>query len=195
MNKNKKNKIKFKSSYANKKTNYSWLIGITIITFFIALLLGYISLVFMEVVSLFGATLILLFIVLMGVFFDGLGIAVAAASETPFHSMAARKVSGAKESVLIIRNASMVANFFNDVIGDISGVISGSAAAAIVVKINENITVQSVLISLIITAIIAAITVGGKAIGKEIALKKSNAIVFRLGLILYYTKANRLLKK
>ncbi|TCT16925.1 hypothetical protein EDC18_101221 [Natranaerovirga pectinivora] len=187
MSKKKTNKIKFKSSYSNKKVNYSWLIGISIATFIMALILGYFSLVFMEKVSLFGASIILFFLVLMGVFFDGLGIAVTAANETPFHSMAANKVVGAKESILIIRSASMVSNFFNDVIGDISGIISGSAAAVIVIKINERISVVSILTSLLLTALIAGLTVGGKAIGKEIALRKSNAIVYRLGILLYYT--------
>lgn len=181
-----KPKIKFRSSYNNKKVNYSWIITIAIVTFFMAIILGYFSLVFMNKVSLLQATIILLIIVFIGVFFDLLGIAVTAAEETPFHSMAASRVRGSKESISIIRNAGSVANFFNDVIGDIAGIISGAASAAILVKINENFSFNSALLSLLITGIIASLTVGGKAIGKEIALRRSNYIVFKIGVLVSY---------
>ena len=149
-----------------------------------AIILGYASLVLMNKVSLLGAILLLLVIVFMGVFFDLLGIAVTAADETPFHSMAAGRVQGAKESVMIIRNAGAVANFFNDVIGDIAGIISGSASSAIIIKMNIDGTGNATLLSIILTAIIAGITVGGKAIGKELALRHANYIVYQIGKIL-----------
>lgn len=186
-----KNRVKFRNLYSHKKINHKWILAISIVTLVTAIILGYISLVLMNKVTLFGAIIIVLLIVLLGVFFDLLGIAVTAAEETPFHSMAAGKVRGSKESISIIRNAGAVANFFNDVIGDISGIISGSAAVAIVVKINETISVSSTITSIIITAIIAGITVGGKALGKEIALRHSNFIVYRLGLILSYIKHSK----
>lgn len=179
----KKKRIKFKNAYANKKINYKWMIVITIITFFVAILMGYSSLIFMEKVPLFGAIILLLLIVFMGIFFDLLGIAVTAAEETPFNSMAASRVQGAKESIMIIRNAGSVSNFFNDVIGDISGIISGTAATAIILKINEQMTIETTVGSILLGAIVAAITVGGKALGKEIALRYSNFIVYRLGFI------------
>jgi hypothetical protein len=180
----KKNKVKFRSIYTHKKVNYGSIAVITIITFFMAIILGYFSIVFMEKVSLFFATIILLVIVFLGVFFDLLGIAVTAAEEISFHSMASNRVKGAKESVLIIRNAGTVANIFNDVVGDISGIISGSALTVILVKINEHINVETTVVSIILTGVVAAITVGGKAIGKEIALRKSNFIVYKIGCLL-----------
>lgn len=146
-----------------------------------AIILGYFSLVLMEDVSLMMAIIILFIIIFIGIFFDLLGIAVTAAEETPLHAMAAHKLRGAKESIVIIRNAGSVANFFNDVIGDISGIISGSASAAILIKINQNISLKSSILSIFLTAIIAAITVGGKAIGKEISLRHANYIVYKMG--------------
>lgn len=183
----KKNKprVKFRNMHTNKKINYHWVITITIITFFVAIVLGYASLVLMNMLSLIGAIIVLLIIVFMGVFFDLLGIAVTAADETPFHSMAASRVNGSKESIMIIRNAGAVANFFNDVIGDIAGIISGSASAAIIIKMSLDNGIGS---SIILTAIIAGITVGGKAVGKEIALRHANYIVYRIGQILTIIK-------
>lgn len=177
-------RVKFRNMHTNKKINYNWVITITIITFFVAIILGYASLVLMNVVSLLWAIVILFIIVFMGIFFDLLGIAVTAADETPFHSMSSGKVSGAKESILIVRNAGAVANFFNDVIGDIAGIISGSASAAIVIKMQLDAGPGSTVASIVLTAIIAAVTVGGKAIGKEIALRHANYIVYQIGRIL-----------
>lgn len=184
-------RVKFRNLYTHKKVNYFWILTITIITFILAIVLGFLSIVFMERVSLFGASAIVLLIVFIGIFFDLLGIAVTAATETPFHSMAASKVRGAKESITLIRNAGAVANFFNDVIGDISGIISGSASAAIIIKLNETVTVESTAASIILTAIIAGITVGGKAMGKEVALRHANHIVYRIGFLLSLLKRNR----
>lgn len=177
-------RVKFRNLYTHKKVNYKWICVITIITFFMAIIMGYFSLVLMEKVSLFLAVIILLIIVFIGVFFDLIGIAATAADETPFHGMASHRLRGAKESISIVRNAGPVANFFNDVIGDISGIISGSASAAILIKINEKISIQSTVTSIILTAVIAGITVCGKAFGKEIALRNANLIVFRIGYLM-----------
>ena len=180
----KKYKIKFKSTY-HKPTNYRWLVGITIGTFALAILFGYISLLLMEKVNIIGASLILFILVSIGIFFDILGIAVTAADEVPFHSMASNKVAGAKESIFLVRNAGVVANFCNDVIGDISGIISGSATGAILLKMNQSFSINTVLWSILLTAFVAGITVGGKAVGKELALKKSNEIVYQIGMVLH----------
>jgi len=188
-------KFKFRQKNVNRKVNYHWIVSITVITLIIAMLLGYFSMIFMDILSLAGAVFILLFIIFMGIFSDLIGIAVTAANETPFHSMAASKVKGARESVTIIRNASSVSNFFNDVIGDIAGIISGSASSAIVIKLMLDSNRQELILGIILGGIIAGITVGGKAIGKEIALRFSNTIVYRIGLIMYYFKRLTLKRK
>ncbi len=181
-------KFKFRQKNIHRKVNYRWIISVTVITLMIAMVLGYLSMIFMDILSLSGAVFILFFIIFMGIFSDLIGIAVTAANETPFHSMAASKVKGAKESVIIIRNASSVSNFFNDVIGDIAGIISGSASSAIILKLMLQSSRQEFFVGIILGGIIAGVTVGGKAIGKEIALRFSNAIVYRIGLIMYYFK-------
>ncbi len=181
-------KVKFRQQNANKQINYQWIVTISFVTLIIAMLLSYFSLIFMGIVSLIGAILLLLVIISLGIFFDLLGIAVTAANETPFHSMASAKVKGARESIFIIRNASSVANFFNDVIGDIAGIISGSASSAIIIKLLIDSKGQRLVTSIVLGGLIAAFTVGGKAYGKEIALRHSNAIVYRIGILLSYTK-------
>ena len=63
-------------------------------------------------------------------------------------------------------------------VGDIAGIISGSTSAVIVVYIvNAFHTKSDIVPGMIVTALVAALTVGGKAIGKSIAMKKSYYIV------------------
>lgn len=174
-----KKKVKLRSN-KNTKTKLKTLIIVASITMLQSIALGYAS-SFMGALNLFWATLIVLVIIFIGIFFDILGIAVTAAGETPFNSMAASKVPGAKESLRIIRNAGTVANFCNDVVGDICGIVSGSAAVAIVVKLNTYISMETTILSVLITALIATITVIGKALGKDIAMNNANDIVFRMG--------------
>ena len=158
---------------------------------------GMISLISDEVMAssgLLAAFAILLGIVFLGIIFDIIGMAVATASEKPFHSMAARKVPGAQEAIRLLRNAERVSSICNDVVGDICGVVSGSASATIAALILTHVdTLWPRAVSLGMSALVAGLTVGGKAIGKTIAVNSCTQIVHLVGRILY--TLNRLSKK
>lgn len=185
---NNKKKIKFnKKRTSGKKSNYKWIIGIIIWTFMISSLISFISDILLSRVDILVAFLILIFIIVIGIVFDIIGVAVTAAEEVPFHSMASRKVKGARTSVTLIRNADRVSNFCNDVIGDVCGVVSGGAGTVIIGKI---ITMGGVddrsktLLTLFISAVIASLTVGGKALGKNFAISQSNNIIYSVSWII-----------
>lgn len=150
---------------------------------------GIISLVSDEVMansSIFVAFLILLVIIFIGIIFDIVGMAVATADEKPFHSMAARKVPGAQDSIRLLRSAERVSSICNDVVGDICGVVSGAASATIATLILANVAVGWPRgISLVMSALAAGLTVGGKAVGKTVAVKNCTQIVHLVGRILY----------
>lgn len=150
------------------------------------MLFSYIFEVLLADVPLLVSFFMLIFIIIIGIFFDGVGNAVVAVDEVAFHAMAASKVKGAKESIMIVRNAPMVANLFNDVIGDICGIVSGSTATAIVLAIEEGFGIQSVLLSIAMSAFTASLTVGGKALGKSFAIARARYIVYYVGVIIYY---------
>ena len=172
------------SKRENKKTA-RWVVTIFVITLFVS---GAISLLSEELLSRSGmvsAFAILFLIVLVGIMFDVVGVAVTSADERPFHSMAARKVPGAQEAISLLRNAERVGSICNDVVGDICGVISGSASAVIASKIISHFTFSwPNLISLIMSALVAATTVGGKAIGKSYAIKSCTVIVHQVGRVI-----------
>lgn len=132
--------------------------------------------------GIIAAFIILLVIVFVGIIFDVIGVAVTSANEKPFHSMAARKVPGAKEAIALLRNAERVSSVCNDVVGDICGVISGSASAAIAARMIDHFTFAwPRIITLFMSAMIAGLTVGGKAIGKTYAIRSCTEIVHSAG--------------
>ena len=177
-----------------KRKNIQWVVTIFLTTILIS---GVISLVSDEVMansSVVAAFCILLAIFFLGILFDIFGMAVATADEKPFHSMAARKVPGAHEAIRLLRNAERVSSICNDVVGDICGVVSGSATATIAALILTNVAVGWPRgISLVMSALVAGLTVGGKAIGKSIAVKSCTQIVHLVGRVLHVW--NRLIKK
>ncbi|GAE91254.1 membrane spanning protein [Gracilibacillus boraciitolerans JCM 21714] len=166
-------------------------LSIAVITFVLAAIFSIVSSSILSGVLPIIGLFIVFIIVLIGVFFDMLGIAATAADEVPFHAMAAEKVSGSKQAILIIRNADRFASFCNDVIGDISGIISGTASAIVVLQIAtgfgyEDGTTFHITLAVILTSLVAAITVGGKAFGKFIAIRSSTKIIFMVGKIIAF---------
>jgi len=172
----------------SKKKNY-WPLKITVAAFIISILIGMMTNAFIDKVELLVSFVILLLVIFLGIIFDIIGISVTISEETPFHSRSTRGYKGGREAIKLIRNADKVSSFCNDVIGDIAGVISGGLAAAIAVNIFKTQTLLSAaLLNLLLTAIVSALTVGGKAIGKGIAIKHGEDIVLRVSLVVYYFK-------
>ena len=175
------------ASKKQRNRTIRWVITIFLVTILVS---GTISLISEEVMScsgIFTAFIILLTIVLVGIVFDIIGVAVTSADETPFHSMAARKVPGAQESIRLLRKAERVSSICNDVVGDICGVVSGSASATIAVQLLQNFDFSwPRIVSLIMSSLVAGLTVGGKAIGKTFAVNSSTAIVHTVGKVLYF---------
>ena len=142
----------------------------------------------MESLTLLFAFLLLLIIIAVNIFFDMIGTAVQSAEERPFHSLAARKAKGAKESISVIRHAPQLANMCCDVIGDIAGIISGATTALIVTELVAVFHLKGILPSLILTGLVGALTIGGKAMSKGISMQNGNSIVFAVGKIMYFFK-------
>lgn len=163
------------------RTNIKWVILISFWTFVMAVIFNIITESLVKHLDIFLAFLILILVILIGIFFDIVGIAVASAQEMPFHAMAANKVEEARYAIRLIKNASQVSNFCNDVIGDISGIISGSLGATIIFKLINSYDIKNAsILSILITSLIAAFTVGGKALGKTYAMVKSDKIIFQI---------------
>ena len=163
-----------------------WVVTIFLSTILITSIISLASEEIMSVSAMPVAFVILLVIIFVGILFDIIGVAVTSADEKPFHSMAARKVPGALESIRLLRNAEKVGSICNDVVGDICGVISGSASATIAAQVLQNFEFSwPRLASLVMSALVAGLTVGGKAIGKSLAINSCTKIVYSVGLVIH----------
>ena len=162
------------------------MVTIFLVTIFVSGAISFASNEIMAQSTIPVAFVILLAIILIGIVFDIIGMAVASADEKPFHSMAARKVRGAQEAIRLLRNAERVSSICNDVVGDICGVVSGSASAAIAVQVLESFTFAwPQVMTLLMSALVAGLTVGGKAIGKTFAINSCTKIVYMVGKIIW----------
>lgn len=171
-------KVTFKPS-TSAKADVGWIIKTIIITFTMSGVFNILSNGIMNMVNIFVAIFILLLIILCGIVFDIVGMAVTTADEAPFHSMAAKRVKYANTAISLVKSKDKVSNFCNDVVGDICGIVSGSASAAVVAYIIQSApNLSNFLMSLVVTATVAALTVGGKAMGKTLAIRYSNSIVY-----------------
>lgn len=167
-----------------------WCIFITIVTFVLAVLFSVASNTLLNGLNWALGMLVVLFLVMIGIFFDIIGIATTAADETPYHAMASERVRGAKHAIYIVRNADRVSNFCNDVIGDISGIISGTAVTFVILQLLTTLQVSDGLLSTIVNVVFAglvsALTVGGKALGKTFAITQATSIVLMIGKFFYF---------
>ena len=174
MSKNSKNK-------ENDHSKIKWFIQVFITTFILSICFSYISTYGVSNLNLMSSIIILIAVIGVGILFDIIGVAVTVAKEEEFHAKATKKVNGAKTSLKLIKNASKVANICADVIGDVCGVLSGAVSAMIAAKLAENIGTD---LQFVVSAIVASLTVGGKALGKEVANKNSTSIVHFVGKML-----------
>ena len=168
------------------KTDFKWVLIVTILAFVISIVMTLFSTITLENVSLFVAILITFLFILLGIVFDIIGVAVTSGDEVAFHSMSARKVKGGKIGVKLMKNTSKVSSVCCDVIGDVCGIVSGTSGFVIVSLIIKLTDINELLVSLLVTGVISSLTIGGKALGKGFAVNKSKEIVTIVSRILSF---------
>ncbi len=179
-------KIKRKRKNNAEVPQYRWALRIFFIAVALSAALSLASESALTGAGIAAALMVLAGFIGLGILFDIIGVAVTAADERPFHSMAAHKEPGASEAIALLRNAGRVSSFCNDVVGDICGIVSGTTAAVIVIRLQPLlVSVHSVFLSAAVTAIISGLTIGGKALGKSLAINQSTRVVFLAGKILH----------
>lgn len=180
-----------------KKRALRWAIMVTFWTFLVAFVFALtMRFILHGIQSIIFSFLLLLFIIFIGVLFDTIGTAVTAANETPFHSKASKKVYGAQKGIYLVRYADQVANFCNDMIGDISGVVSGVVGAVIIFNlVLARPELSEIYLSIVLTAVVAALTVGGKALGKYLAISRPTEVVLLFAQVLTTIEKVSLRKK
>lgn len=159
-----------------------------ILSFVLAAVVNYLSDLALSSVHVLVAFLVVLLLVAVNVLLDILGTSVTAADQVPLNAMAAKKVTGARQAIWMVKNADSVANFCNDVVGDVTGAVSGAAGTTVALQLSQIVqggSVVSQLLSLGTVGLIAGLTVGGKAAGKNIAMERATDVVLLAGRVLY----------
>ena len=153
-----------------------WTLIVFLLTFILALVFSIIAntLGNLNNIVLIVVTLLVL---LVGTIFDVIGTSVLSADIKVMHSRASQKIKGAKEAINLINKSDKVSSVCNDVIGDICGILSGTLSAMLVLNLFNNSSIYQI----VITALISSLTVGSKAIGKQIAIKNADNIIFNVG--------------
>lgn len=175
-----------KKYYKRRKKKKSWIILVSLWTFFLAITFTWLTRLFLHnVTSIVISFILLIFIIFIGIIFDLIGTAVTAAEEKPFHAKASKKIYGAKKGIYLVRHADQVANFCNDVVGDITGIVSGIIGAVIIINLSSiNPCLNEIYLSILMAGIISALTVGGKAAGKTLAINSPTEVVFYVARLL-----------
>ena len=172
------NKTKKDNKLFHLNKDVVWIIEITLLAFTLSFVLSMFSDKVVSGSTAIVSVIVLLVFIFLGIIFDMVGVAVTVADEKVFNSMASKKIRGAKRALRLLKSKSKVSSFCNDVVGDVCGILSGSAGVTLGLLIANEFSVNLVLVNLILTSLIAAFTIGGKAVGKSVAINKSNRILY-----------------
>lgn len=176
-----------KTTAKNSKQNSAALYTLVVFigTFFTACMMTLASTLVLEQMETFAMGFaILVLVILVGVVFDIVGTAVSVSGQSHLNAKASRRIPGAKKALLLVRNASKVANICNDVVGDICGTVSGGLGTALAGLLIVGGGWQGLMVSVGISGGIAAVTVAGKALGKNFAIDNADEIIYRVGCLL-----------
>ena len=181
---------------AIRRVHVRWAAKILLWTFVITIALSASSTEVLGSVGFLPAAFIMVVFILLGVVFDIIGLAVATAVEKPFHSMSARRVDGAVQALWLLRRAEKVSSVCNDMVGDICGIVTGATSVVLASRVASDLAISIVVTQLTAAALAAALTVGGKSLGKVLALRHNTRIVHRLGrIILAFSKIGKTREK
>lgn len=162
----------------------NWVLHVFLMSVVLSAVLSFLSTTALTGAGYVVAILVLVAFILLGIVFDMIGVAVTAADPRPFHSMAAHRERGGKEAIRLLNSASRVSSFCNDVVGDICGIVSGTTAAVIVTQLQRSFSTTSILFSIGVTALISGLTIGGKALGKAVAINDCTNVVHRVAILM-----------
>lgn len=160
-----------------------WVLQVFIISFILSAFFSGLS-SYLSNFNVIVLTIIILIVIAIGILFDMVGVATLTAKEAPFHARNSKKVKEASACIKLLKNSTKVSSVCNDIVGDICGIVSGSLGAVLTIYLTTSLKMNAILATILVTSFISAITVGGKAYFKNVAMKKSDNIVFAVGKII-----------
>lgn len=190
LKKDKKNQSKFKKYFR-------WPLIVLALSFCLSMAFGVLSEVALNGANIAIAIVVIIVFLFIAILTDMIGVAVTACDVKNYRAMAAKKVRGAKEAIILQKNADRVSSIVADILGDICSILSGAAGAAVATAlITQSMTdFAGIVVSSLVSAVIAALLISGKAFMKRYSLEHADKIILLLGKFLSIFHFSRKSKK
>lgn len=180
-----KTKIKKKSKQKQSKFAiwWRWPLIVLVASFLLSFTFSLGSEVLLSDANIILSVAVIVIFLVLSIIGDMIGVAVTAGTLEPFRAMASRKIRGANESIMLVKNADKVASIFADILGDICGILSGAAGASVstVIITDRVVGFMGVFIASLVSAVIAALIIFGKALFKKYSIKHCEKIILIVG--------------
>lgn len=184
--KGKKKSKKEKKVQSKFAKNYRWPLIVLVTAFCISMMFGVLSEVALDGANIIISIVVILVFLVIAIITDMIGVAITSCDEKNLRAMAARKIRGAKEAIILQKNGDKVSSIFADILGDVCGILSGAAGASVAsALITQNMSsFTGVVIASLVSAIIAALIIFGKALMKKYSMNHSEKIILIMGKIM-----------
>lgn len=165
---------------------FKWPLIVLVLSFCLSMAFGILSEVALNEASIIISIIVIIVFLIIAIITDMIGMAVASCDEKNFRAMAAKKVRGAKEAIILQKNADRVSSIFADILGDICGILSGAAGAAVTTSlIKQNMSeFAGIVVASLVSAVIASLLICGKALMKKFSLKYCDQIILIIGKVM-----------
>lgn len=165
---------------------FKWPLIVLVLSFCLSMAFGILSEVALNEASIIISVIVIIVFLIIAIITDMIGMAVASCDEKNFRAMAAKKVRGAKEAIILQKNADRVSSIFADILGDICGILSGAAGAAVTTSlIKQNMSeFAGIVVASLVSAVIASLLICGKALMKKFSLKYCDQIILIIGKVM-----------
>ncbi len=175
-----------KKNQSKYKKYFHWPLIAFILSITLSMAFGVLSEVALNGANIFIAIAVIIVFLIISIITDMIGVAVTACDIKNFRAMAAKKVRGSKEAIMLKKNADRVSSIFADILGDICSILSGAAGAVVASSlITKNMTdFVGVIVASLVSAVIAALIISGKALMKKYSMEHADGIILILGKIL-----------
>ena len=188
--KEEKKKIKREKKPKQKQSKFAiwwkWPLIVLGVSLILSFSFGVLSEMALSTPNLILAIVVIIVFLILSIIGDMIGVAATAATLEPFRAMASRKIRGANEAIILVKNADKVASVFADILGDICGILSGAAGASIsLMLIKEWMPdITGVMIASLVSAVIAALIIFGKAAFKKYSIAHCERIILICGKVM-----------
>ncbi len=177
----------------NSLSSKVWYTELFLASLFLCFVFAIISQFILSYANLAIALFLILILIAISVFFDLVGVAVAASHIKPFLELKKKGYQrGVDNAIKLVKNADRVSSICTDVVGDICSILSGAGGVAVsIIILSETTSLGSAILSTLISSLIAALTVLGKALGKSYALNYPTKILMGVGRFLSFFSKNK----